>query len=344
MADPSSANGHEGDPRSLAPYTTLGLAARARELHHLASEDDVRAWLETVRHADLPSLVLGGGSNVVFTRDFPGSVGIVRLRGMEHLGSSDQYHYVQAGGGENWHAFVQWSLENGMPGLENLSLIPGSVGAAPMQNIGAYGVELKEVFESLEAIDLKTGERRLFELDACQFGYRDSRFKREPDRWLILRVLLRLPRRWEANLDYAGLREELAAEGIQQPDSKAVSRVVCRIRRRKLPEPSELGNVGSFFKNPVIDLEALDRLREDDPDIPAWPLSGGAKVSAAWLIERCGWKGERHGNAGVHEGHALVLVNHGGASGAEVKELADAIQASVADRFGIALEPEPRII
>lgn len=332
------------DSNSLAPHTTLGLPARARELHYLKSDTDVREWLTAVRHSDVPRLVLGGGSNVVFTRDFPGSVGIVRLAGREHLGSSSDYHYVQAGGGENWHDFVQWTLSRDMPGLENLSLIPGSVGAAPMQNIGAYGVELSEVFESLEAIDLETGERHLFELDACEFGYRDSRFKQEPDRWLILRVMLRLPRRWRANLDYAGLREELESEGRAEPDAMAVSRAVCRIRQRKLPDPSTLGNVGSFFKNPVVDEAELDRLRGEAPRIPAWPMENGAKISAAWLIEQCGWKGRRLGDAGVHEGHALVIVNHGETTGEQVKELADAIRDSVAERFGIELEPEPRII
>lgn len=332
------------DPRSLAPLTTLGLEARAREIHHLTGDTDVHAWLDATHHAGMPRLVLGGGSNVVFTRDFPGSVGVVALPGMEHVGSSDQYHYVQAGGGVNWHELVTWTLERGLPGLENLSLIPGSVGAAPMQNIGAYGVELEERFESLEAIDLDSGERRLFEREACHFGYRDSRFKREADRWLILRVMLRLPRDWEPRLEYAGLREALDADGGPAPDARAVSRAVCRIRSSKLPDPARLGNVGSFFKNPVVDDGTLERLRSEASDMPAWPAESGTKLSAAWLIERCGWKGERHGRAGVHADHALVLVNHGGATGAEVKALADAIRQSVADRYGIELEPEPRII
>ncbi len=332
------------DPRSLAPLTTLGLDARADEIHRLAHEADVRDWLDAARHAGKPHLVLGGGSNVVFTRDFPGSVGLITVPGMEHLGSCDRYHYVQAGGGVNWHEFVTWTLEHGLPGLENLSLIPGSVGAAPMQNIGAYGVELHERFESLEAMDLDTGERHLFESEACRFGYRDSRFKREPDRWLILRVMLRLPRHWEPRLEYAGLREELESAGDTSPDARAISRAVCRIRTRKLPHPDRLGNVGSFFKNPIVDEPTRDRMQAEAPDMPSWPADEGAKLSAAWLIERCGWKGKRHGRAGVHEDHALVLVNHGGATGREVSELAEAIQASVAERFGISLEAEPRII
>lgn len=331
------------DPRSLAPLTTLGLEARAREIQTLTHEDDVRGWLEATFHAGMPRLVLGGGSNVVFTRDFPGSVGVVAVPGIEHLGSCERFHYVQAGGGVNWHELVTWTLERDLPGLENLSLIPGSVGAAPMQNIGAYGVELHERFESLEAIDLETGERHLFEREACAFGYRDSRFKREPDRWLILRVMLRLPREWEPRLEYAGLREAVEAGG-DGPDARAISRAVCRIRSSKLPDPDRLGNVGSFFKNPVVSTATRDRLLSEVPDMPFWPAEGGAKLSAGWLIESCGWKGRRHGRAGVHEDHALVLVNHGGATGREVRELAEAIRASVAERFDIDLEPEPRIL
>lgn len=332
------------DPQSLAPLTTLGIEARARDIQKLTHEGDVRDWLEATYHAGTPRLVLGGGSNVVFTQDFPGSVGVVAVPGVEHVGSCNRFHYVQAGGGVNWHDFVNWTLDHNLPGLENLSLIPGSVGAAPMQNIGAYGVELHERFESLEAMDLETGERHLFERDACEFGYRDSRFKQEPDRWLILRVMLRLPREWEPRLEYAGLRETLEASGDDNPDPRAISRAVCRIRSSKLPDPARLGNVGSFFKNPIVDEAVFDRLKSESPDMPAWPAHDGAKLSAAWLIERCGWKGKRHGRAGVHEDHALVLVNHGGATGREVRDLAEAIRASVAERFGIQLETEPRIV
>lgn len=332
------------DPRSLAPLTTLGIEARALEIQSLTHEREVRDWLEATYHAGMSRLVLGGGSNVVFTRDFPGSVGVVAVPGMEHVGSCGRFHYVQAGGGVNWHELVTWTLDRDLPGLENLSLIPGSVGAAPMQNIGAYGVELHERFESLEAIDLETGERHLFEWDACAFGYRDSRFKREPDRWLILRVMLRLPREWEPRLEYAGLREAVEAAGDQGPDAHAISRAVCRIRRSKLPDPDRVGNVGSFFKNPIVSEEARDRLLSEWPDMPAWPADAGVKLSAGWLIERCGWKGKHHGRAGVHDKHALVLVNHGGATGREVRELAEAIRSSVAERFGIELETEPRII
>lgn len=332
------------DPRSLAPLTTLGIEARAREVQRLTAETDVRDWLDATYHAGMTRLVLGGGSNVVFTRDFPGSVGLVSLPGMEYVDSCERFHYVQAGGGANWHEFVKWTLDHGLPGLENLSLIPGSVGAAPMQNIGAYGVELHERFESLEAMDLDTGERHLFERDDCAFGYRDSRFKQETDRWLILRVMLRLPRDWEPRLEYAGLREALESEGEANPDARAISRIVCRIRASKLPDPGRMGNVGSFFKNPIVSESTRDRLLSESPDMPSWHAEGGAKLSAGWLIEHCGWKGKRHGRAGVHTDHALVLVNHGGATGREIRELAEAIRDSVAQRFGIELETEPRII
>lgn len=330
------------DFRSLQALNTLGLPVKAREVHGLRHSGAVQDWLEGARHMGLPHLVLGGGSNVVFTEDFPGSVGLVEIPGVEHLGSDPQSHYVQAGAGVNWHDLVRWTLEQGLPGLENLSLIPGSVGAAPMQNIGAYGVELSERFESLDAIDLENGERRLFTREECEFGYRDSRFKREQDRWLITRVLLKLPRDWRPVLDYSALREHLSA--VDDPDAVAVSRAVCEIRRSKLPEPQELGNVGSFFKNPVVGAGEMQRLAESYPDLPNWEVEGGRKLSAAWLIEQCGWKGERRGAAGVHEHHALVLVNHGGATGAEIWTLARDIRDSVMQRFGVELEPEPRII
>jgi len=330
------------DSRSLQSLNTLGLPVKAREVHSLRHPGAVQDWREGARHMGLPRLVLGGGSNVVFTGDFPGSVGVVRIPGMEYLGADRDSHYVQAGSGENWHKLVQWTLAHDLPGLENLSLIPGSVGAAPMQNIGAYGVELADRFESLDAIDLESGERRLFTREECRFGYRDSRFKREPDRWLITRVLLKLPRHWEPVLDYAGLREHLAAG--ERPDAETVGRAVCEIRRSKLPDPTRLGNVGSFFKNPVVGDADMERLASSHPDLPRWDVEDGHKLSAGWLIEQCGWKGKRQGAAGVHERHALVLVNHGGASGAEIWQLARDIRNSVADRFGIGLEPEPRIV
>lgn len=332
------------EPRSLRPYNTLGLEAYAREIHRLNSIADVLSWREAAEHMGMPRLALGGGSNVVFAGDYEGSVGLVAINGIEHLGSDSEFHYVQAGAGENWHGLVRWTLERGLPGLENLSLIPGSVGAAPMQNIGAYGVELSERFESLDAIDLNTGERRLFELEDCRFGYRDSRFKRNPERWLIMRVLLKLPRRWAPVLDYAGLREELSAMGAQSSQPREISQAVCRIRRRKLPDPEKLGNVGSFFKNPVVSAATVEAIRAELPALPRWTVDGGYKLSAAWLIEQCGWKGRRVGDAGVHDGHALVLVNHGRATGADIWRLARQIRDSVQERFGIGLEPEPRII
>lgn len=333
-----------GSAPSLKAFNTLGLEASAAEIHPLHSPEDVLAWHQSATHQDQATLVLGGGSNVVFVDDFPGSVGIVSLRGIEHLGSDAEYHYAQAGGGVDWHELVRWTLDAGLPGLENLSLIPGSVGAAPMQNIGAYGVELHERFESLEAIDLQSDERCLFEPGDCRFGYRDSRFKSEPDRWVITRVLLRLPRRWEPVIEYAGLREELEAMGVGDPSAGDISEAVCRIRRRKLPDPRRLGNVGSFFKNPVVSRPTLEMLQAEVPTLPHWTVAGGFKLSAAWLIEQCGWKGHRAGDAGVHDDHALVLVNHGAASGAEIWALARAIRDSVFERFGIELEPEPRII
>lgn len=334
---------HHADA-SLERLNTFGVAARAAELVAIEHERDVEALTAERPFDPARDLVLGGGSNVLLVGDVPGRVILNRIHGRD-LSRETGSARVSLGAGEDWHAAVRWTLDQGLSGLENLSLIPGCCGAAPIQNIGAYGMELSEVLENVRAWDWQTGAWREMSNEACRFDYRDSRFKSdEPDRYLLTAMELRLPTEFAARLEYPGLREELAARGVREPRPVDVSDAVIALRRRKLPDPAETGNAGSFFKNPVIDAQRAEALADAHPGLPAYPAGDGArKLSAAWLIEQCGWKGHRDGAAGVSERHALVLVNHGGASGAELLMLAERIRASVAEHFGIALEPEPRI-
>jgi len=327
----------------LRRLNTFGVDVRAARLIEVEQPADLEGALAEAR-AMPPLLVLGGGSNVLFTGDFPGTVLHPATRGRRVLESSGAGAVVEAEAGEDWDAFVRWTLSQGLSGLENLSLIPGTVGASPIQNIGAYGVEMCERFAGLSAIDTQTLARRDFTATDCAFGYRDSLFRNaQAGRWLIARVRFRLDRAPRLRLDYADLRHELAARGCGQPTPADVADAVSAIRRRKLPDPAELGNAGSFFKNPVVSGEAAQALRSREPDLVCWPDPRGVKLSAAWMIERCGWKGAREGDAGVHASHALVLVNHGRASGAQILALAAKIRASVLQRFGVALEPEPLV-
>ncbi|MFZ5537343.1 MAG: UDP-N-acetylmuramate dehydrogenase [Pseudomonadota bacterium] len=335
---------HLEENASLLAHNTFRVEARARYFLTLEQLADIPAFLGDARLQGLPRLILGGGSNVLFRADFPGVVVRVALRGLELLGEDESHRLVRAAAGENWHDFVRWTVEQGWPGLENLSLIPGTVGAAPVQNIGAYGVELSEVCEAVEAVDLGTGESHRFDRAACRFAYRDSLFKQQTGRWLITAVTFRLPKTFAPRLDYPGVRE---AMGEVEPTPLAVSDAICTVRRAKLPglAPGEPGSAGSFFKNPLVPAGQAEVLRASYPGLPAWPQPDGrAKLSAAWLIEQCGWKGYREGDAGVYAKHALVLVNHGRATGAELWRLAEAIRASVRQRFGVDLEPEPILL
>ncbi|MGH8091180.1 MAG: UDP-N-acetylmuramate dehydrogenase [Rudaea sp.] len=292
-----------------------------------------------------PLLILGEGSNVLLTRDWPGVVLSPVMRGIGILEDRGDNASVRVEAGENWNEFVHWSLGHGFAGLENLILIPGSAGAAPIQNIGAYGVEAREFIDVVEAFDRRDG--RLVRLDnaTCAFAYRDSLFKREPDRYLVCAVELRLPRERELRLDYAGVREELAAMKIDAPSHAAVAEAVMRLRLRKLPNPAEIGNAGSFFKNPVVSAAQAGDLRRAHPALPSWPAEDGrCKLSAAWLVESAGFKGFREGDAGVSERHALVLVNRGAATGEQIRALAHRIVDAVQARFGVRIEPEPRIV
>jgi UDP-N-acetylmuramate dehydrogenase len=328
---------------SLAPLNSFGVAATAGLLITIEQEEDV---LELPPFNPARDLVLGDGSNILFAGDVPGTVLHNRIPGRSIVDDDGAAATLEVGAGENWHALVRWTLEQGLFGLENLSLIPGSAGAAPIQNIGAYGVELSSVLERVTAWDWKAGTWVSLGREDCRLGYRDSLFRSgEPYRYLITSIRLRLSREFHPCLGYAGLREELAGHVSGQPTALEVSDAVIRLRRRKLPDPARTGNAGSFFKNPVVGAERAARLRAGHPGLLSWPAADDAvKLSAAWMIERCGLKGYRRGDAGVSARHALVLVNHGSASGAEILQVADTVRAAVTDTFGVLLEPEPRIV
>lgn len=349
----------------LQPYNTFRIVARAQTLVRVLCEADVLAVLADPELGAAPKFVLGGGSNIVLTGDVKAVVLKVEMAGRRLVEDGPRAWIVEAGAGENWHDFVAWTLDQGWPGLENMALIPGTVGASPVQNIGAYGVELQDRFESLDAIDLQTG--RAFTLDAaqCGFSYRDSVFKHAPGpnglglagRALITRVRLRLPKPWKPELGYLDLQRKQAETGTAQPTARQIFEWICEIRRAKLPDPAVIGNAGSFFKNPTVTPEQCADIIARDPGIVHYQLADGTvKLAAGWLIDACGWKGKSIGQAGVYEKQALVLVNRGGgesgedgsgprgATGGEVMTLAKAIQTSVYERFGILLEPEPVVV
>jgi UDP-N-acetylmuramate dehydrogenase len=331
---------------SLKPYNTFGLPAVARTLVRIQSDADVRAVVDDPVLGTAPKFILGGGSNIILTRDMPQVVLRIEIRGIRLVDERPDAWIVEAGAGENWHDLVRWTLEQDHPGLENLALIPGTVGAAPVQNIGAYGVELKDRFDSLDAVDLMTGRRVTLGASACAFGYRDSAFKHHlAGRSVITRVRLRLPRPWRAVAGYLDLQRKIADSGSTDPGAQQIFDWVCAIRRAKLPDPAAVGNAGSFFKNPVVTPEQCRDIIGRDPEIVHYPLpDGSVKLAAGWMIDACGWKGKSVGQAGVYEKQALVLVNRGAAIGSEVMTLARAIQESVYGRFGIRLEPEPVVV
>jgi UDP-N-acetylmuramate dehydrogenase len=342
----------------LQAHNTFGIVARARTLVRVASAADVQAVLADRALAPEPKFVLGGGSNIVLTGDVRPVVLKVEIMGRRLVSETPKAWIVEAGAGEPWHAFVGWTLDQGLPGLENLALIPGTVGASPVQNIGAYGVELQDRFESLDAVDLQTG--REFTLDAaqCAFGYRDSVFKHAAaqtgdlglaGRALITRVRFRLPKPWKPVLGYLDLERKMTETGVREPSARQIFDWVCAIRGAKLPDPKVIGNAGSFFKNPTVTPDQCSDIIAREPGIVHYPMpDGNIKLAAGWLIDACGWKGKSVGNAGVYEKQALVLVNRGGsahpATGGEVMTLAGAIQTSVYERFGIRLEPEPVVV
>ena len=331
----------------LDARNTFGVAARAPMLVEVT---DTAALPELFGYAmlrDGPVLVLGGGSNLLIAGDAPGAVLALSSQRIEILDESGDAVIVRADAGVGWHDFVLWTLGHGLCGLENLALIPGTVGAAPIQNIGAYGVEVRERIHGVDAFDRRDGGFVRLDAADCAFAYRDSLFKHDPDRYVVTAVEFALRRTPELRLDYTGIGEELQAMGIDgTPRASQVAEAVIRIRQRKLPDPALLGNAGSFFKNPIVPAAVAEALQSEYPAMPLFRGSShdNRKLSAAWLIDQCGWKGHRDGDAGVSAEHALVLVNHGQATGLQLLDLARRIAASVQARFGIAIEPEPRII
>jgi len=330
----------------LRARNTFGVAARAPVLVEI---DDASLLAEAFARyvpAGTSPLVLGGGSNLLFADDPDGVVLSLQAAGMRVVADDGTRAIVRADAGAGWHTFVRWTLDQGLSGLENLALIPGTVGAAPIQNIGAYGVEVQEFVDIVEVFEPTGGSGLRLAREDCAFAYRDSLFKREIDRFIVTAVEFRLPREAAVRVDYAGVREELAATGIDAPTPMQVFEAVCDIRRRKLPDPAVIGNAGSFFKNPIVPVAQAEALAVEHPLLPMFRTGddGTRKLSAAWLIDACGWKGHRDGDAGVSARHALVLVNHGRATGAQLLALARRIAGSVRERFGVELEPEPRIV
>lgn len=333
---------------SLKPHNTFRIDAQARYWVEIDNEDNLQTLLQLIEFMDTPKLILGGGSNVLLCQDFDGLVVKINIQGIEVVREDDDHVYLTAGAGVNWHELVMFCVEKGYAGMENLSLIPGTVGAAPMQNIGAYGVELEQIFDSLTAVHVLTGERRRFAHADCSFGYRESVFKRElKGQYIIASVTFKLNKRPIFHTRYGAIQETLTEMGVSddQLTIKAISEAVIRIRRSKLPDPNEIGNAGSFFKNPEIPEAQFKALKTDYPDMPGYPVSEDVvKVPAGWLIEQAGWKGYRSGDAGVHTKQALVLVNYGNASGQQLMELAKQVQTSVMDKYGVAISPEVNVI
>lgn len=328
---------------SLKPYNTLGFSVKARYLIQADSDDHLREALDFAQSKGLPTLLLGGGSNIVLSKDFDGVAIHLCQRGKVADEQGDCV-LLNVRAGENWDQLVRWTLDNQLYGLENLSLIPGNIGAAPIQNIGAYGVELTDVFDSLEAIKISTGEPQHFSRSDCRFDYRDSVFKNElRDQYAIVSVTLSLSRSPTLNIEYGALKTALQQQDAEITPQR-VSQVVRQIRQSKLPDPAVLGNAGSFFKNPVVDAALAAQLRENHPEIPVYPQSEHkAKLAAGWLIEQCGFKGCNRDGVGVHEEQALVLVNRKGGTGDKLLNLAQEIQDTVSNRFGVSLEIEPRV-
>lgn len=329
---------------SLKSFNSFGVDVRASLFAQAYTDDDVREALQCSVDRALPLLVIGGGSNLLLTGDVDALVLRMASRGIRVLEEDGERVVVEAEAGEVWHDFVLWSLAQGLSGLENLSLIPGTVGAAPMQNIGAYGVEVKDVFAGLTALDRQTGELREFSLEQCGFGYRDSVFKQQTGRWLILRVRFALSRVERLHLEYGPVRQRLSEQGIEQPTASDVSRAISSIRSEKLPDPAVLGNAGSFFKNPLVSAVLASELKLTHPGLIGYPQADGqVKLAAGWLIEAAGWKGYREADAGVHRLQSLVLVNYGAATGLQLLALAQQIQADIEQRFCVKLEMEPNV-
>jgi UDP-N-acetylmuramate dehydrogenase len=330
---------------SLKPFNTFGIEARARFFAEALTDENIIDLAGNLQDIYLPLLVLGGGSNILFTKDFPGTVLKISTKGIHVIKEDEKTVWVKASAGENWDNLVSFCVDNGWGGIENLSAIPGNTGTSPVQNIGAYGVEMKDTFVELEALDLESKGIKILSKEDCRFGYRESIFKlQNKNRYIILNVTFRLTKKPVLCLDYGNIRKELAIMKVENPGIIDVREAVCRIRSDKLPDPKVTGNAGSFFKNPVVPLQQYESLKRSFPGIISFSQNGKIKLAAAWLIEQCGWKGKHKGNAGVHSTQPLVLINLGNATGLEIIELSEAIRQSVYQKFGIMLETEVNII
>jgi UDP-N-acetylmuramate dehydrogenase len=329
----------------LQGRNTFRVSARAQRLIDVRKSAALGELFGSAALKSQPLLVLGQGSNILFTRDWPGVVLSIVTRGITLLDDDGERARIRVEAGENWNELVNWSLGHGLRGLENLALIPGTVGAAPIQNIGAYGVEVREFIHAVEAWDRREGRLTHIANADCAFAYRDSVFKHDRDRHVLTAVEFDLPRRRDLRIDYAGVGDELARLGVTEPSPLSVAEAIARIRTRKLPNPALIGNAGSFFKNPLVDTATAQALRGGHPALPIWTVDDThMKLSAAWLIEACGFKGAHEGDAAVSEQHALVLVNRGAATGVQIHTLAERIRAGVRARFGVEIEPEPLIV
>jgi UDP-N-acetylmuramate dehydrogenase len=331
---------------SLKKLNTFGINAFANYFAEINTVEQFQELLSDKTYKHLNTLILGGGSNILFTKNFEGIVLKNNLKGIELVKEDNDYYYVKSAAGEVWHEFVLFCINNNYAGLENLSLIPGCVGASPMQNIGAYGVEIKDVFYELEALNITTQQLHTFTKKDCEFGYRESVFKRAlKNQFIITSVTFKLSKKPVYNTSYGAIEKELEQMGVKTLSIKAISDAVCAIRSSKLPNPKEIGNAGSFFKNPEILANQYQQLKKEYPEIVAYPLeNGNVKLAAGWLIEKCGWKGKSFGDAGVHKLQALVLVNYNNATGAEILDLSQQIIDSVKHTFGVELEREVNII
>jgi len=329
---------------SLKPYNTFGIEVKTRYFATFSTLDELLKLKEKIPNQ--PLLILGGGSNVLFTKDFEGLVLHNQIKGIQKIEEDEKHIWLKVGAGENWHSFVQYCIAHEYAGVENLSLIPGTVGAAPMQNIGAYGAEIQEVIYSVETLEKSTGQSKTFSRVECDFGYRESVFKNiYKNQFIIGHVIFKLSKLPIFRVEYGAIQEVLRQKGIQKLSIKVISEAICEIRNSKLPNPAVIGNGGSFFKNPEVNQEQYQSLKARFTEIPAYPLENGqVKIPAGWLIEHAGWKGKREGQAGVHEKQALVLVNHGDAKGEDILNLSYKIQASIMEKYNIELNPEINII
>lgn len=326
---------------SLKPFNTFGIDKKARFFIQATSEKDILQALEKSKDLNLPLFILGGGSNILLTKDLNAIVLKIEINGIQLVNETDEEVFVEVGAGENWHEFVLYCIKNDWAGVENLSLIPGTVGASPMQNIGAYGIEIKEVFSSLQAINRITGKQETFHWEDCRFGYRESVFKNElKDQYIITKVEFKLKKKPTFHTEYGAIAQTLEEMNITDLSIKSISDAVIKIRQSKLPDPKVIGNAGSFFKNPTVSFDIFQKIKSNHPSVPGFPNDEGVKIPAAWLIEHSGWKGKTFGNVGVHKLQPLVLVNYGGGDGKEIAELSKQIQASIEEKFGILLHAE----